>query len=390
MKNQNHQNPFLYSLPIKRFTAMMNSLNLLSYSILFFLGLTLGIILGFLITSHRFSLSYLELTQFSLSTPSEQSSPSPAPPPLLPLATPPPQSVMHNMEDKELLWRASLVPRISEYPFKRVPKVAFMFLTKGSLPFAPLWEKFFKGHEGLYSIYVHSDPSFNSPVPESGVFLGRRIPSKEVEWGKFSMVEAELRLLANALLDVSNQRFVLLSESCIPLFNFPTIYSYLMNSKQSHVEAYDRPTRVARGRYKHHMSPLITIHQWRKGSQWFETDRELAVEIISDRKYFSLFKKYCRVSCYADEHYLPTLVNMKFGKKNSNRSLTWADWSKGGSHPVRYRRIHVTPELLERLRHGKQCQYNGKNSTTCFLFARKFLPETLNRLLIFSNKVMHF
>lgn len=34
----------------------------------------------------------------------------------------------------------------------------------------------------------------------------------QVVWGKFSMVEAEKRLLANALLDPDNQHFVLLSD----------------------------------------------------------------------------------------------------------------------------------------------------------------------------------
>jgi hypothetical protein len=86
--------------------------------------------------------------------------------------------VKHDMDEKELLWRASMTPRIREYPFDRVPKVAFMFLTKGPVLMAPLWERFFQGHEGLYSIYVHSSPSYNESEPESPVFHGRRIPSK--------------------------------------------------------------------------------------------------------------------------------------------------------------------------------------------------------------------
>ncbi|OWM65129.1 hypothetical protein CDL15_Pgr008716 [Punica granatum] len=86
---------------------------------------------------------------------------------------------MHGMEEKELFWRASMSPKISEFPFKRVPKVAFMFLTRGPLPLRPLWEMFFKGVDaGLYSIYVHTHPSFNEPVPPDSVFHGRRIPSK--------------------------------------------------------------------------------------------------------------------------------------------------------------------------------------------------------------------
>jgi len=86
---------------------------------------------------------------------------------------------MHDMNDDELFWRASLNPMIHKAPFKQTPKVAFMFLTIGPVLLAPLWEKFFKGNEGLYSIYIHSNPSFNEVVyNQSSVFHGRRIPSK--------------------------------------------------------------------------------------------------------------------------------------------------------------------------------------------------------------------
>ena len=113
---------------------------------------------------------------------------------------------------------------------------------------------------------------------------------QEAEWGKFSLVEAELRLTANALLDPSNQRFVLLSESCIPLFNFSTVYSYLLNSTQTFVEVYDLEGPAGRDRYKRHLWPAITIEQWRKGSQWFEMNRDLATRVVSDRAYFTVFK----------------------------------------------------------------------------------------------------
>lgn len=90
----------------------------------------------------------------------------------------PPSKLFHNMTDTELFWRASLVPRIRTYPFKRVPRIAFMFLTKGPLPLAPLWERFFKGHEGLYSIYIHSLPSYVAQFAPSSVFHKRQIPSQ--------------------------------------------------------------------------------------------------------------------------------------------------------------------------------------------------------------------
>lgn len=215
---------------------------------------------------------------------------------------------------------------------------------------------------------------------------------QEVQWGKFTMVEAERLLLANALLDFSNQRFVLLSESCIPLFNFSTIYHYLMGSSKSFLEVYDLLGPVGRGRYNSRMRPTIQLHQWRKGSQWFEMDRKLAVEVVSDRKYFGIFRRRCKGSCYGDEHYLPTFVSIKFWRWNSNRTVTWVDWSKGGPHPSRFGRMEITRDFLERLRSNgnKGCEYNGKKVHICFLFARKFMPNALDRLLRFAPRVIQF
>lgn len=90
----------------------------------------------------------------------------------------PPSDLLHNMSDNELFWRATLVPKIKKYPFKRVSKIAFMFLTKGPLPLASLWERFFKGHEGLYSIYIHSHPSFHAHFHPLSAFYKRQIPSQ--------------------------------------------------------------------------------------------------------------------------------------------------------------------------------------------------------------------
>ncbi|XP_038895081.1 glycosyltransferase BC10-like [Benincasa hispida] len=325
--------------------------------------------------------------------------PSPSPPPSSPpsrvglkdFLKPPP--ALHDMTEEELLWRASLVPRrIPNFPSteKSRRKIAFLFLTKDGVGLAPLWELFFKGHRGFYSIYVHRSPSSNATVDSSSVFYGRSIPSKGVKWGEPSMMEAERRLLANALLDFSNQRFILLSESCIPLFNFSTIYNYLMGSKSTFIEAYDLPGPVGRGRYTPKMRPTINLHQWRKGSQWFEMDRTIASQVVSDHKFFPVFQKFCKPSCYMDEHYLPTFVGIRFSKTNSNRTLTWVDWSRGGAHPTRFIRTDVTVGLLQRLRNGSHCEYNGVMTNLCHLFARKFMPNSLNRLLMFAPKLMQF
>lgn len=110
-----------------------------------------------------------------------------------------PKELQHSMCDEELFWRASMVPHIVKYPYNRTPKVAFMFLTKGKLPLAPLWERFFKGHEGLYSIYLHTSPEYALGPPKSSVFYKRRIPSQVghsfVAFSFLSLAEEELMYL---------------------------------------------------------------------------------------------------------------------------------------------------------------------------------------------------
>ncbi|WOH15510.1 hypothetical protein DCAR_0935051 [Daucus carota subsp. sativus] len=399
MKNQTHVfSPKIFSPSIQGLVTVL-------YYILFFaIGLTFGIIITF--HSKNFSFN-LQLTQFSLST---SSYPPSLPSPLSSSSSLSsrssanktlksrvglrdfvrPPRLMHDMSDDELLWRASMTPNRKEFPGPRqTSKIAFMFLIKQTVSFAPLWEKFFRGNEGRYSIYVHSDPSYNQSETESSMFRDRRIPSKVVEWGNANMIEAERRLLANALLDFSNQRFVLLSESCIPLYNFSTLYSYLMNSSENFVEAYDLNSPVGRGRYSQEMYPTIKLNEWRKGSQWFQIDRQLAIQVISDTTYITMFQKYCKGLCYSDEHYLPTLVSTKYWKKNSNRTLTWVDWSRGGPHPSRYSDTDATEEFLQKMRTEKQCKYNGNVTNVCYMFARKFLPSALDKLLILAPKVMH-
>ncbi|KAJ3692368.1 hypothetical protein LUZ60_012718 [Juncus effusus] len=296
---------------------------------------------------------------------------------------------MHDMGDQELFWRASMVPRLEKYPYKRVPKIAFLFLVKREIPFAPLWEEFFNGNRGLYSIYVHRRPSYKYSARAGSVFYKRTIPSKATRWGRVNIMDAERRLLANALLDFSNERFILLSQSHIPLFNFSTIYSYLINSNSTYIESYDKPGPAGRARYKPNMGPTIMPANWRKGSQWFEMDRKLAIEVISDDTYYPLFTKFCK-SCVADEHYLPTFVNIKRWHNVENRSLTWVDWSEKAFHPKNFLSSEVAVEFLEKLKYGSSCNYNGRETRVCFLFARKFLPNCLGKLLEFAPKIMGF
>ncbi|KAF7838006.1 glycosyltransferase BC10-like [Senna tora] len=284
------------------------------------------------------------------------------------------------------------------------PKIAFMFLSPGSLPFEKLWDKFFQGHEGKFSVYVHA--SKTKPVHVSRYFVNRDIRSDQVVWGKISMVDAERRLLANALQDPDNEHFVLLSESCVPLYNFDYIYNYLMYTNISFVDCFKDPGPHGNGRYSEHMLPEVEMKDFRKGAQWFSVKRQHAVIIMADNLYYSKFHTYCQPgvegrNCIADEHYLPTFFNIIDPRGIANWSITHVDWSERKWHPKSYRAHDVTYELLKNItsidvsvhvtsdekREVQRwpCLWNGIQKP-CYLFARKFTPETLDNLLhLFAN-----
>ncbi|KAA8535775.1 hypothetical protein F0562_030791 [Nyssa sinensis] len=273
-----------------------------------------------------------------------------------------PPAPAREYTDEEIASRVVIRDILNTPPIQlKNPKIAFMFLIPGSLPFEKLWDKYFHGHEGKFSVYVHA--SKQKPVHLSRFFINREIHSEKVVWGKISMVDAERRLLANALEDPDNQHFVLLSDSCIPLRSFDFVYSYLLYTNVSFIDSFEDPGPHGSGRYSEHMLPEVEKRDFRKGAQWFTMKRQHAVIVTADNLYYSKFRDYCKPAmdgrnCYSDEHYLPTFFHV--GPFNicvlmldpagiANWSITHVDWSEGKWHPKSYRARDITYELMKNI-----------------------------------------
>ncbi|CAN7014528.1 unnamed protein product [Brassica rapa subsp. trilocularis] len=332
--------------------------------------------------------------------------------------------------DEEVAARAVVRDILKTPPFvTENSKIAFLFLTPGTLPFEKLWDEFFtvtntpqpsfvglyslmnhgfnlKGHEGKFSIYIH--PSKERPVHISSHFSDREIHSDEVTWGRISMVDAEKRLLVSALDDPDNQHFVLLSESCIPLHTFDYTYRYLLYSNVSFIESFVDPGPHGTGRHMEHMLPEIAREDFRKGAQWFTMKRQHAIIVMADGLYYSRFREYCGPgieadkNCIADEHYLPTFFSMIDPMGISNWSVTYVDWSERQWHPKTHTANEISLEFMKNVtteemsthvtsvgEHGDElhwpCTWNGIRRP-CYLFARKFHPDTLDTLVnLFPN-----
>ncbi|CAI0550882.1 unnamed protein product [Linum tenue] len=233
--------------------------------------------------------------------------------------------------------------------FQGTPKIAFLFL------FLPLdfhgttsSEYVSNADDGKFSVYVHSGPGFvlNETTTDSEFFHGRQLnKSVQVVWGESTMIEAEKLLLGAALHDPANQRFVLLSDSCVPLYDFSYTYSYIMSSPKSFVDSF---VDESRGRYDPDMSATITRSKWRKGSQMNEVEHEVERRTLT----YTLWD-----------------------------SSTAKDWRQMW-HPVTFNHPDAAPQRIKEIKGINHVRYESENQiecckvaniySTCFLVARKF------------------
>ncbi|XP_021766848.1 uncharacterized protein LOC110731307 isoform X1 [Chenopodium quinoa] len=318
---------------------------------------------------------------------------------------------------------AQLSRRVGPTLFVGPRKIAFLFLTRRHLPLDFLWGSLFEEADATsYSIYIHSEPGFvfDESTTRSPMFYGRQLSNSiQVAWGESSMIEAERLLLNAALEDPANQRFVLLSDSCVPLYNFSYIYHYVMKSPKSFVDSFlDKKEGKEGGRFNPKMAPVIKLDKWRKGSQWFTLIRKHAEVVVDDELIFPVFRKYCKRrppvddskgklnlklqkqhNCIPDEHYLQTLLTMMgLDKELERRTLTYTLWNEFASkmegkgwHPVTFSHASATAQRIQEIKDINHVYYETEfrtewcrtNSTAapCFLFARKFSQGAAMRLL---------
>jgi len=202
----------------------------------------------------------------------------------------------------------------------------------------------------LFSVYIH--PTIGFTFPENHTFHGTEIDNRvdlNQAWGTFRLLEAELRLIEAALKDKRNKqasficvcvkfyslfvfrKFVLLSETCVPLYPPEVIYSQLLSEKKSRVQACDpnENTQSERSvlessllesaitRYNDEMTgKYINKSNWHKNHQWFALNRAHANLLVQETYVKKRFREYCdaykgsNILCVPDEHYIATTLNV--------------------------------------------------------------------------------
>lgn len=220
-----------------------------------------------------------------------------------------------DYKEKDLLCeahKAAVVPMAG-----KSPKVAFLFLVRGEIVFEPLWRRFFRGHEESYSVYVHaSNASYE--YAESSFFHGKNVPSQPVKRFSMTLVDAQRRLLAHALLDSRNANawFTFVCERTLPVRNFPFAFNYLMNSEASFVEAFQPKFAILK---KWNQESELFRNQTRKGEAWMSLHRRHAGLIVGESKLYGKFDRDL-VGAAHDESYIQTMLAIADAQGIANRT----------------------------------------------------------------------
>ncbi|MDR0310647.1 MAG: tetratricopeptide repeat protein [Acidobacteriota bacterium] len=209
-------------------------------------------------------------------------------------------------------------------------KLAFLFLTRDNHNQGQLWETFFSGlSPERYSIFCH--PKFPDRVTQpflKNSIIPELIPTKHAE---ISIVHATRLLLAHALRDIHNDGFILLSESCVPLFDFNRIYDTFARNGKSFIgySGVDKNKKtvieetVIRWRCLRNKS-FVPLDKFAKQHQWMYLRRETA-EIFIEHDHTGIFE-----DVYAsDEHYFINLLihlNLPLEDLILNRQITFVNW----------------------------------------------------------------
>ncbi|KAK9812629.1 hypothetical protein WJX72_000912 [[Myrmecia] bisecta] len=271
----------------------------------------------------------------------------------------------------------------------------------------------------LFSVYVHSAPGYS--YAPGNLFAGYEVPGRiQVFWGQFSVVEAERVLLRVALKDPLNQRFLLLSETCLPIYPPQVLYAQVMSEVYSRVNACNLHTiEDARRRsverwHPHMQTDQLDRRHWRKSSQFFLLKRNHAAVIAADQHVAPRFEAECYSylpgrddglpvppvvqqlldanltvamrTCISDEHYVPTVLAMHGFDDETDclGMMTHAEWEWPNWSPKTYTPYEVTTQLVRRLRRlwfqNKECDWQAAIRSANTLFCRRDSRVPLSQL----------
>ena len=221
-------------------------------------------------------------------------------------------------------------------------KIAFCFLTYKDIIGLEVWNQFFKNIDvSKYTVYIH--PKDRSLINLSGYKFPINIVKNIINTKSktdISIVRATLQLLKECYLEnIENinqpTHYVFLSQSCIPLYNFETLYKIITKSDKS-IISYIQNNRKDRYHYiNSKLHQFINYHNFVKQQPNMILVKE-DIEILINQ---DLTPYFSRMEC-PDEHYFINVLLYVFRKKIIKQQTHFCNPDLNKTQSLEYRNIN--------------------------------------------------
>lgn len=222
-------------------------------------------------------------------------------------------------------------------------KIAFLFLTKLNFNKYNLWKKYLKGNSCKYNIYIHPYSFYNKSIDKiKNSFIQKHTIKNIVETDYLHVYNAILELYKEAIKNKDNYKFILLSESDIPITSFDVMYNYLIKNNNAYVGCRGEKgvnicnkcrNNLSSNEYKNRINHLpkelsiIPKNKYIRHSAWHCLNRQNIIDLLTaDTKYHNIFKKIN----IGNEHYLTILALNNQCLNIHNNPIIYVNWKETG------------------------------------------------------------
>lgn len=222
-------------------------------------------------------------------------------------------------------------------------KIGFLFMIYNKLEKEDLWYMFFKDiPKDKYSLYIHSK---YTPEFENSFFNNFIIPERhDTEWGTYSLVNVQNKLFKKAF-DDDCYKYIILSDTHIPLHTFDFIYNFLTQNNNSYVYSFiiKKNSSIYNERFKSiNNIKKYNIDNFMYGNQWNILNKDHVEFLLTNEKEFEeIFKNSVIPDEYAYLNYFRE--NNKISMANIKTTFI----SPARSYDKKYRPFPHTFDLDE-------------------------------------------
>ncbi len=225
-------------------------------------------------------------------------------------------------------------------------KIAFCFLTYDEIVKYDVWNKFFENIDtNKYTVFIHpKNLSFMTNIKYTFSFniVQRRINTIRKE--DISIVKATIRLFEEAINSSTDiTHVVFLSQSCIPLYPFNTLYNIITKFPISVVSYINHNKKERYHRLSSYIKKYIDYNNFVKQQPNMVLIRN-DVELLINNDCTSHFKD---MEC-PDEHYFINILNGLFKKKLLLKQTHFCNYDFNKTQALEF--INVNSLLINYLR----------------------------------------